>query len=84
MGRLKSLPTEEEAMFLSVYYENSRGCDARSILKMEVETCSNAISALCHWHGKSPCFSTSHILTVVSVDKGALIFNITDGEVFHE
>jgi hypothetical protein len=28
-------------MFLSVYYEDSRACDARSIAEMAVKSCSN-------------------------------------------
>ena len=30
-------------MFLRVYHEDSKGCDAISIIEMEVETCSKRL-----------------------------------------
>ncbi len=55
-------------MFLSVYCEDSEACHARGIVEMEVEACSKAILALCHWHGKSPCFSEVAFLQLLGVD----------------
>jgi hypothetical protein len=79
MSRLKFLQKEEEVMSLSFYYEDSEACDARSILKMEVETCSKAILALCLRHGKSPCFSGVTFLQLFSPDYPVLVLPCVDG-----
>ena len=59
-------------MSLSFYYEDSGACDARSILKMEVKTCSKAILAQCLRHDKSPCFSGVAFLQLLGVDARVL------------
>ncbi len=69
-------------MFLSVYCEDSEACHARGIVELEVEACSKAISALCHWHGKSPCFSRCHHSSVISVDWRVLVLAFADGGFF--
>lgn len=46
---------------------------------LAVKTCSNAISALCLGHGKSPCFSQVAFLGVVSPDYRLLILPSVDG-----
>ena len=69
-------------MSLSVYYEDSKVCDARSILKTDGETCSKAISALSAGHGKSPCFSRCRVLSVIGVDWRVLVFLVVDGGFF--
>jgi hypothetical protein len=64
----------EEAMSLNVY-EDSKVCDARGVLKMDVEACSKAILALCAGHGKSPCFLRCCVLRVICTDWQVLVFS---------
>ena len=69
-------------MCLSGYYEDSVACDARSIAELAVESCSKGIFAIASAHGKSPCFSRWHILTVVGVDEGTVVLVVVDGTFF--
>jgi hypothetical protein len=69
-------------MSLSVYYEDSRVCDARSIGEMAVKPCSKALFACSRRHGKSPCFLRCSFLTAVGVDERVLVFDVVDGACF--
>lgn len=71
-------------MFLSVYYEDSRACDAHSIRKVDVEVCSKGILALCAGHGKSPCFLDVGFLLLLGVDARVLKVVSLDGANFLE
>ena len=55
-------------------------CYARSIALMAVETCSEAVLALCAGHGKSPCFLRCSVLKVVGVDGALLVSASIDGD----
>jgi hypothetical protein len=57
---------------------------ARSIGKMDVESCSKGILAVSVGHGKSPCFSQCCFSTVVGVDGGLLVFASVNVEEFLE
>ena len=57
-------------------------CYARSIALMAVETCSEAVLALCAGHGKSPCFSRCGVLTAVGIDERVLVLVVVDGVFF--
>ena len=67
-------------MFLSVYYEDSRACDAHSIRKVDVEACSKGILALTKRYGKSPCFSRCSVFALVDVDYPSVDFAVVDVE----
>ena len=55
-------------------------CCARCIALMAVETCSEAVLALCAGHGKSPCFSRWSFLELFGVDGAVLVFAPVDGD----
>ena len=69
-------------MSLSVYYEDSKVCDARSILKTDVEACSKGILAIAEGHGKSPCFSRCCFSMVFGVDGAVSVFVVVEGGFF--
>ncbi len=58
--------------------------NTRSNAVMAAETCSKAILALCRGHGKSPCFSTSHLSRAVGLDWRVPFFIVVDGAFFHD
>jgi hypothetical protein len=53
--------------------------NSRSFALMAVETCSKGILALCLGHGKSPCFSRWHFLSLFGVDDAVPVFASADG-----
>jgi len=57
---------------------------ARSIALMAVETCSEAVLALCAGHGKSPCFSRWGFLKLFGPDYPVLVLPRADGREFLE
>ena len=69
-------------MFLSVYYEDSKACDALSVAFLDAKGCSNGVFSGMLVHGKSPCFSRCPVLSAVGVDWRVLVFVVADGGVF--
>ena len=79
---LQFLRMEEEAMSLSVYYEDSKACVARSVAFLDAKGCSNGVFSGMLVHGKSPCFSRCHVLSVIGVDWRVLVLVVVDGGFF--
>jgi len=72
---LKVQLKEEIVMCLRMVAENP---NIRTAI-MAVKTCSNAISALCGRHGKSPCFLAVTFLRLVGPDYPLLILALMHG-----
>lgn len=66
----------------SVYYEDSKVCNTRSVAFLDVKGCLNGVFGDMLRHGKSSCFSRYSVLSVVGIGWRVLVFCVADGGFF--